>query len=382
MDDGLPVSVPDGNPLSSARSPASPVGTDWIGECSKQDDETRLSRLLEEFRDAGHPNFSARIWLTTFEILAGTDKDESWRKKRTHLILQHFESGQKLEILHIAIVHFKMKYEPSSPSSEPALYFVICQIIQVDPELAFERRQGKQPAFMIVASQGFFHLVKFVIDTLGRLSDKNYPTSVEERKGYLFTKLKVQDGSANTSLGLAIQEGHVDIVRVLLEADKRLAGREHIREDQIKEAVGKCHIDIMKMVLDAQPEDAQPKFAQELQELIVEHGGTGYKDMWMAMERFFEKCPHDSDILHLAVRKGKVDIVAWLVAKFQHMVTRTDKHDSIALSYNCNTDPVIKEKIRALIVPHIVRLCTPMRMKKLLRDSNGESIDQSVRRID
>ena len=385
MADGLRVSVPDGNPLSSAGSPASSVETHWsvIQDCSKHEDEESLCRLLEEYRAAGHPKFTARIWLTTFEKVAATVKNEHWRQNRTHLLLKYFDSRQRLELLHGAIDQIKAEAEAeaegetsfSLPEQEGDLYFVIRQIIQVDPELAFEPSSGKQPAFMIVSSQGAVSLVNFVLENLRGLSERTYPLSVEERKEYLFTKLKVPDRAANTSLALAVEEGHADIVKVLLKADKRLAGREYLSHDHIKEAVRKCEIDIMKMV-----QAARPELAQELPELIVQYGETSYKDMWTEMAPLFEKSLHGTDILHHAVERGKVDVIEWLVARFQVMVGQRDKDGKIALSYN--TDLKTKEKIRALIVPHIVRLCTPMHMKTLLREAKGESVDHSVRRID
>lgn len=62
------------------------------------------------------------------------------------------------------------------------------------------------------------------------------------------------------------------------------------------------------------------------------------------MVPYFEILLNDSDTLHLAVQDGKLDIIDWLVDGFPEMVTRKDKVDKIALSYN--TDQTAKEKIR------------------------------------
>ena len=255
------------------------------------------------------------------------------------------------------------------------MYFVVRQLIRVDPELTFQPFVGKQPVFMIAASQGGVDIVEYALEKLRSRLDERFATSVEDLKEDLFNKLKVPDGAKNTALGLAVEEGHAPIVRILLDTEKRLAGPDYLREDHIREAVAKCQIEIMKMVLEAQPD-----IAERLPKIIVQYGETRYKDMWTTMAPKFVRFLPGSDILHLAVQRGKLDIIEWLVPKYPNMVTREDVYGRIALSYN--SDRAIKESIRASIVPEIVRQCNPARMKELLRLANGGSDERFMRESD
>ena len=377
---GLRVSVPDGNSLHSAQLSESPVGPNWTSKIQSLDyeDETVLGRWLEQYKDAGHPNFMARQWLTTLEGLQDVpNSTPEWRQGRVELLLKHFPDEHRLELLHRAIDTIRAKDgEPFVlPKDDKRMYFVVHQLIRVDPELTFQHFKGKQPVFMIAASQGGVNIVEYALEQVRSRLDERFATSVQDLKENLFNKLKVPDGAKNTALGLAVEGGHAPIVRILLEAEKRLAGPDYLREDHIREAVAKCQIDIMNMVLDAQPD-----IAERLPKIIVQYGETRYNDMWTTMAPRFREFLRGSDILHLAVQRGKLDIIDWLVPEYPHMVTRKDKHGRIALAYN--SDRAIKESIRASIVPEIVRQCNPARMKELLRVANGGFDERFVREID
>lgn len=222
----------------------------------------------------------------------------------------------------------------------------------------------------------------FALEKLQSLLEVRFATSKEELEFHLFSNLKVLDGSRNTALGLAVKNGHADIVGILLKAEKRLAGPEYLTDGHIKGALGNGKKAIMNMVLDAQPD-----IAEKLPELIVRAGGPRCKEMWTEMAPRFEKFLQESEILHVAVQERQLDIIDWLVYKFPQMATRKDEEGRIALSYNndqaqYSRDGLVKENIRRLIVPEIVRLCTPTEMKQLLRVANGGHYDRSVRRSD
>lgn len=377
---GLRVSVPDGNSLHSAQLSESPVGPNWESKILSLDpeDEITLEYWLEQYKDAGHPKFMDRKWVTALERLLGvSNSTPEWRQGRAELLLKYFGDQQRLALLHRAIDTIRAKDgDPFVlPKDDETMYFVVYQLIRVDPELTFHPFGGKQPVFMIAASQGGVDIVKYALEKLRSRLGERFATSEEDLKEDLFNKLKVPDGAKNTALGLAVEEGHASIVQILLDAEKRLAGPEYLREDHIREAVAKCQINIIQMVLDAQPD-----IAKRLPNIIVQYGETRYNDMWTTMAPLFVKFLHESDILHLAVQRGKLDIIDWLVPRYPHMVTRKDIHGRIALSYN--SDQAIKESIRASIVPEIVRQCNPARMKELLRVANGGSDERCVRESD
>lgn len=224
---------------------------------------------------------------------------------------------------------------------------------------------------MIAASQGAVPIVMFGLEQIKGLLERKCGTSQEVLKENLFNRLKIHDRAANTALGLAVGEGHAEVVNILLNAETRLAGPEYLRDDHIREPVRKCEIEIITMILNAQPD-----VTERLPELIVRYGESRYKEMWTVMVPHFENLLQDSDILHLAVQKGKLDIIDWLVDRFPEMVTREDKLGRIALSYN--DDQAAKEKIRKSIVPSIASQCNFPEMKKLLRLANGRSGVSSI----
>ncbi|KAL9074735.1 MAG: hypothetical protein Q9161_002104 [Pseudevernia consocians] len=124
------------------------------------------------------------------------------------------------------------------PDEDKAIYFVVRQLIQETPKLEIESFSGKQPAFIIVASQGAVYILNFVLKILGgSLLDVAFATSKNEFEEKLFDKLKVADRAANTSLGLAVKEGHAYIARILLDTEKRLAAPDYLKDIHIKEAV-------------------------------------------------------------------------------------------------------------------------------------------------
>ena len=377
---GLRVSVPDGNSLHSAQLSESPVGPTWTSKIQSLDrqDEITLRHWLEQYKDAGHPNFMPRKWLTTLEGLEDVpNSTPEWRQGRAEFLLKYFTNQHRLALLHGAIDAIRAKDgEPFiSQKDDPRMYSVVHHLIRIDPEVPFQLFVGKQPAFMIAASQGAFDIVEYALEKLRSRLYERFPTSVEDLKEDLFKKLKVPDGAKNTALGLAVEEGHAPIVRLLLGAEKRLAEPDYLREDHIREAVAKCQIEIMEMVLDAQPD-----IAERLPKLIVQYGETRYNVMWTTMAPRFKEFLDGSDILHLAVQRGKLDIIDWLVPRYPHMVTQKDVYGRIALSYN--SERAIKESIRASIVPEIVRQCNPAGMKELLRVANGGSSERFVRQID
>ena len=135
--------------------------------------------------------------------------------------------------------------------------------------------------------------------------------------------------------------------------------------------------------------DAQDNMniAKSLPELIVQAGGPSCKTMWEAMVPRFGMYLPQSDILHLAVQGRQINGINWLVCKFSQMTTQKNQEGRIVLSYNndqkhYSRDGGVQENIRRSIVPEIVRLCSPIKMKELLRVANGESYDRSVGRID
>lgn len=372
MPSGMQVSAPDGNSLRS--TPAAKLATtpDWaseIHEHCKHEDEDFVSDLLKKYREAGHPKFRVRSWLTALEGLESVaGRSPEWCQGRAGLLLSYCDDEHRLELLHGAIDHIKAKDERPFllPAEDEKMYFVVRQLIHRDPELVFKSLSGKRPVFMIAASQGAVFIVMFALEEIKRLLDRTSGTSQEALKENLFNRLKVHDRAANTALGLAVGEGHAEIVNILVDAEERLAGPEYLRDDHIKEAVRKCKIEIITKVL-----NAQPGVAERLPELIVRYGELRYKEMWTAMVPHFENLLKDSDILHLAVQKERLDIIDWLVDRFPEMVTRKDKLGKIALSYN--TEQAVKETIRTLIVPSIVRQCNLLQMKELLRLANGRS---------
>ena len=382
MCNGLRVSVPDGNSLHSAQLSDSPVGPSLESKIRSLDpeDEKILIHWLEQYKDTGHPKFKVWKWLTTLDGLQDvSNSTPEWRQGRAELLLKYFGDQQRLALLHGAIDIIRAKngklFVLPEEEDDETMYFVVYQIIRVDPELTFQPFAGKQPVFMIAASQGGVDIVAYSLERLRTRLDERFATSVEDLKEDLFNKLKVPDGAKNTALGLAVGEGHAPIVRILLDAEKRLAGPDYLREDHIREAVAKCQIDIMEMVLDAQPD-----IAERLPKIIVQYGETRCNHMWTKLAPRFVRFLHGSDILHLAVQRGKLDIIDWLVPRYPHMVTRKDIHGRIALWYN--SDGAIKESIRASIVPEIVRQCNPARMKELLRVANGGSDERFVRETD
>ena len=341
-------------------------------EKSKNEDEEILRDWLHDYREAGHPNFKPRHWLTTLEGLENvTGKTSEWCRERANLLLHHLQRSHKLTLLHRAIDYFKaidgQPFVP--PDQDKKMYFVVCLLIEGDPELAFESLSGKRPAFMIAASQGAVFIVKFALEKLKKLLDVRSATSMGDLTKNLFNMLKVPDLAANTALGLAVEEGHADIVQILLDVDERLAEPEYLRDDHIKEAVGKCQIKIMNMVL-----EARPSIAEKLPEWITQSGGQIHKEMWTAMAPRFKESLPGSDILHLAVKEGKIYIIDWLLREFPQMVTRKDRWGQFALSYN--KDQAFKESIRSSIVPVMVRLCNPIQTKEILRHANGGSSDR------
>lgn len=375
MPSGMQVSASDGTNGDSLRStPAAELAPtpDWASEIHehyKHEDEDFVSGLLKNYRDAGHPKFRVRSWLTALEGLESVaGRTSEWCQGRAGLLLNYCDDQQRLELLHEAIDHIKAKDEKPFllPAEDEKMYFVVWQLIYIDPELVFKSFSVKQPVFMIAASQGAVSIVMFALEQIKGLLERTCGTSQEALKENLFNRLKIHDRAANTALGLAVGEGHAEIVKILLNTEKRLAGPAYLRDDHIKEAVRKCETEIITKVL-----DAQPSVAERLPELIVRYGESLYKELWTAMVPHFEDLLKDSDILHLAVQKGKLEIIDWLVDRFPEMVTQEDKLGKIALSYN--NDQAAKEKIRKSIVPSIVRQCNLPQMKKLLRLANGRS---------
>ena len=370
-----------GNSPPSTSTPEFLAKSDWasrIHEISKHDDNNVLCKLLDEYKKAGHPKIMTRTWLTMLEGLENVpDRTQEWCQGRADLLLNYIEGGHRLELLHGAIDIIRAKDEKPfvRPEEDEKMYFVIRRLIQGDPELAFHSISGTRPAFMFAASQGADYIVEFALDKLRSLLNRRLGTSKEKLRDVLFDHLKVHDRSLNTALGLAVGEGHSRIVRILLKTEERLAGPEYLRDYHIEDAVGKCQIEILCMVLDAQPD-----IAERLPGLIVKDRGPRYWEMWTAMAPRFDEFLQNSDILHLAVQKGKLNIIDWLVGRFPQIVTWKDKSGKIALSYN--TDEAAKENIRGSIVPNIIRLCSPNEMKELLRVANGGSADRSVGQID
>ena len=318
-------------------------------------DENDLRLFLEDYRKAGYPKWLARNWLTKLEALESVPA-------RASLLLEYCGSPQRQDLLHGAINSINAGNDrPKSQDEDPGMYFVVHQLIKVDPQLAFASHTGRQPAFMVAASRGASSIVNRALEELKSLLRKSN-TSAKDLKKNIFEKLSVQDRSSNTALGFAVAEGHTEIVRTLLGEERRLV--DHLMEDNIQEAVEKCQIEIIGMVL-----DAQPIIAKRLPALIVQYGSTRYIDMWKEMAHWFKDFPHNSDILHLAVREQKVEIIEWLVSKFPRMVIREDERQKVALSYN--NAPATRESIRALIVPEIIRLCNPETLGKILRTANG-----------
>ena len=90
---GLRVSVPDGNSLHSAQLSESPVGPSWTSKIQSLDreDEITLGHWLEQYKDAGHPDFMDRKWLTTLEGLQDVPHSTpEWRQRRAELLLKYF----------------------------------------------------------------------------------------------------------------------------------------------------------------------------------------------------------------------------------------------------------------------------------------------------
>ena len=377
---GIQLPVPDGNSHIPIRSiPEVPPKPDWpsrIREIYKHEDEKPLCKKLEFYKTDGYPRFVVRNWLSTLEDLARIlDRTIEWRQKRMDLLLRYFDDTHRLELLHGAIDCIKAKDKKPfiPPEDDKPMYFVVEQLIQGNPELAFQSFSKKQPAFMIAASQGAVHIVNFVLEKLRSLLEVGSATLGGEVSENLFDRLRVHDRAANTSLALAVKEGHTDIVRILLNAERRLACPEYLKDIHIKEALGRCEIQILNMVLDAQPD-----IAERLPELIVRVGGLRCEEMWKAMAPRFGKFLQDSDILHLAVQERQLNIIRWLVPKFPPMATKKDREGRIALSYNNDQEQypragLIKEDIRGSIVPEIVRLRNAIETKDLLRVANGGS---------
>ena len=348
--------------------------TDWtrkISECSKHDDEDVFRQQLEEYRDAGYPNFFPRRYLSTIENLEDVpQKTQEWSQRRAILLLGYLDRPRQQEMLYKAIENIRTEHgEPSqSPDEDRTMYFVVFHLIHADPELLFELHSNRPPAFVLVASQGMKSIVISAIQELTGLLEGRYPKSADDCREQLFRKLSVSDDSANTALVVAVQENHKDIVQVLLKVDERLCNPMSLQNDYIKNAIKKGQIEIMTMIL-----QAQPTLAERLPKLIVKDEGKNYEIMWKAMVPWFEKYLPGSDILHLAVQNGKLEIIDWLVPRFPEMVIQRDENDKIALWYNIDEER--KKKVRASIVPEIVRLCNPGQMKELLCIANGESSD-------
>lgn len=179
-------------------------------------------------------------------------------------------------MLHEAIDHIKAKDKRPFllPAEDEKMYCVVRQLIHRDPDLVFKSFSVKWPVFMIAASQGALSIVMFALEEIKGLLERAFGTSREALTENLFNRLKVHDRAANTALALAVEEGHAEIVNILSNEEKRLAGPEYLREDHVKEAVRKCEIEIITKIL-----NAQPGVAERLPELIVRYGASRYKEM-------------------------------------------------------------------------------------------------------
>lgn len=359
----MPEPVPDGH---------LPWNADWVHKNAEYQNVDSLRPWLERYRTDEYPDFKTEDWLRTIGGLKNVpDRTPEWCQGRAEFLLRYLEERHKLDLLHAAFKSLKAQDQMEYPSPEDKLqkHFVVHQLIQGNPGLAFMPHRKKQSAFMLAASRGAVQIVDLVLTQLSKMLNEGFPTSEQELSDKIFSKLKEHDGSNNTALGLAIEEGHAEIVQKLLSIDKRLAGQDYLTNDHIKEAIGKRKIDIMNMILDSQPD-----VAKRLPEPIVQYGDI---EMWKALAHWFERHLHESDILHLAVQKRKRDIIDWLVIKFPRMVIEKDKRGKIALWYNSNHAD--KESIRSSIVPNIVRLCNHVQMKNLLQMANGMSDNGSLK---
>ncbi len=358
----MPESVPDGHLAGN---------TDWVHNNAKDQNVEKLRHWLEKYKFNGYPDFKTEEWLRTIGGLSNIPAGTEWCQGRAELLLSHLETRHQLDLLHAAFKSLKAQEQREFPSPGDKLqkHFVIRHLIQGDFELAFKPYRKKQPAFLLAASRGLVEIVRLVLTQLSKVITEDSSMSEQGIVDKIFNKLKEHDGSNNTALGLAVEEGHDEIVQMLLNADKRLAEQDHLTNGHIKEAIGKRKTDIIKMILDAQPD-----VAKRLPELLVQSGDI---EMWKALAHRFEKHLHESDILHLAVQQRKRDIIDWLVIKFPQMVIAKDKRGRIALYYN--NDLADKEYIRNSIVSTIVRLRNHAQMKNLLQMANGMSDSGSLK---
>lgn len=156
-------------------------------------------------------------------------------------MLSYCDDQQRLELLHEAIDHIKAKDKRPFllPAEDEKMYFVVRQLIHRDPDLVFKSFSVKWPVFMIAASQGALSIVMFALEEIKGLLEREFGMSPEALTENLFNRLKVHDRAANTALALAVEEGHAEIVNILSNEEKRLAGPEYLREDYVKEAVRK-----------------------------------------------------------------------------------------------------------------------------------------------
>ena len=176
MPDGLPASVLDENSHYSVHQ----IEFAKLKWSSENEDVLRLR--LEQYRNDKYPDWLPRKWLTRIEGLENIPE-------RASLILEHFGSGKRQDLLHGAINSINAGYDrPKSQDEDPGMYFVVRQLIQVDPQLAFESYEGRQPAFMVAAFQGASYIVKFALDELKSLLRKS-KTSDEDLQENIFEKL-------------------------------------------------------------------------------------------------------------------------------------------------------------------------------------------------
>jgi len=239
------------------------------------------------------------------------------------------------------------------------------RLIELSPEVALGAKEQTRTPIHVAARAGAKAILKQLIDTC------------KAKPGQLALALRSNVKKEGTPLSSAIYSHKPATIAMLIAAhlEEGIPPQSEVLERPIKK-LG-TEDDTVALLVDSFPQILTVKSL----ELIVTYGSPSTWDLVVAKRP--DLLP-ESNILHLAVKAQKEEMVRKILKHHPDLVAQKDQGNSYTLQHNQplsqeEADLNTQEEIRKLLLPEIVRIFSAADIKEMFRKAESISLPTKIR---
>ena len=304
------------------------------------------------------PSLSIEMWRACIgHALDSIDDDDENRRDQMVNILLSYKGNSQDDQHRILLLHEITREEGRLREDEnrdtdddpPHCYLIAQALLEKFPHLTWNTHQTTgRTVFHEAAHCGAHHILALAMTVAER-----------ESRGSAIDSL---ENTGQTPLSLAVQHGKLQAAQELMKDGRSL----NVSEDHLRSAISGGILPLVELLLI----NRKHLVTQHVLSMAIT---SNQQDILNHLLTISPTHLENSDLLHHAVEGGQTKIVKSLVTRYPKLTAHTDKQERSVLFYNNKHETTTKAEIRKLIIPVIISANPPSVIRKLLKDTSGQS---------